>query len=123
MTFWPLAPSFFSASSLGETAVISWTMIEADTQGMTLSAKTVIRPRLRAIGLLRHLLHLLDRLRQLDRAARRLDRRLGLGRGAVELQRQLGLELALAEQAYAVERPAKDLGRDQRRAVDRLRRI
>jgi len=42
--FRPLSPSFFSASSVGTTAVISCMMIDAEMYGMILSAKMVIRP-------------------------------------------------------------------------------
>ena len=40
----PLSPSFFSASRVGDTAVKSWMMIDAEMYGMMLSAKIVIRP-------------------------------------------------------------------------------
>jgi len=42
--FRPLSPSFFSASSVGETAVNSWRMIDDEIYGMMPSAKIVIRP-------------------------------------------------------------------------------
>ena len=40
----PLSPSFFSASRVGDTAVKSWMMIEAEMYGMMFSAKIVMRP-------------------------------------------------------------------------------
>ena len=39
----PCSPSFLSASSVGETVVISWMMIEAEMYGMMLSANIAIR--------------------------------------------------------------------------------
>ena len=39
----PDSPSFLSASSVGETVVINWMMIEAEMYGMMLSAKIAIR--------------------------------------------------------------------------------
>ena len=41
----PASPSFFSASTCGETAVISWRMIEAEMYGMMPSAKIDMRAR------------------------------------------------------------------------------
>ncbi len=40
----PLSPSFFNASRVGDTAVKSWMMIEAEMYGMMFSAKIVILP-------------------------------------------------------------------------------
>ncbi len=40
----PDSPSFFSASKVGETAVKSCMMIDAEMYGMMLSAKIVMRP-------------------------------------------------------------------------------
>ena len=42
----PLSPSFFSVSSDGMAADISWMMMEALIYGMMVSAKTVMRLRL-----------------------------------------------------------------------------
>ena len=39
----PASPSFLSASSVGETVVISWMMIDAEMYGMMLSAKIAMR--------------------------------------------------------------------------------
>ena len=39
----PASPSFFSASSCGETVVRSWMMIDADMYGMMFSAKIAMR--------------------------------------------------------------------------------
>ena len=55
-----------------------------------------------------------------NRAAGLLDRRLGLGAGVIDGQRQLGLQLALAQQAHAVQRTADETGRHQRRDVHGL---
>ena len=40
----PDSPSFFHASSVGDTVVINWIMIDAEMYGMMLSAKIVMRP-------------------------------------------------------------------------------
>jgi hypothetical protein len=39
----PLSPSFFSASSCGDTLVSSWTIMEAEMYGMMLRAKIDMR--------------------------------------------------------------------------------
>jgi hypothetical protein len=43
MVLRPCSPSFLSCSSVGETVVISWMMIEAEMYGMMFSAKIAIR--------------------------------------------------------------------------------
>ena len=43
MTLRPCSPSFLSCSSVGDTVVISWMMIEAEMYGMMLSAKIAMR--------------------------------------------------------------------------------
>ena len=43
MTLRPCSPSFLSASSVGETVVINWMMIEAEMYGMMFSAKIAMR--------------------------------------------------------------------------------
>ena len=43
MTLRPCSPSFFSCSSVGDTVVISWMMIEAEMYGMMFSAKIAMR--------------------------------------------------------------------------------
>jgi hypothetical protein len=39
----PASPSFFSASSCGETVVSSWIMMEAEIYGMMFKAKIAMR--------------------------------------------------------------------------------
>ena len=39
----PCSPSFLSCSSVGDTVVISWMMIEAEMYGMMFSAKIAMR--------------------------------------------------------------------------------
>ena len=43
MTLRPCSPSFLSCSSVGDTVVINWMMIEAEMYGMMFSAKIAIR--------------------------------------------------------------------------------
>jgi hypothetical protein len=43
MVLRPCSPSFFNVSSVDDTVVISWMMMEAEIYGMMLSAKIAIR--------------------------------------------------------------------------------
>ena len=43
MVLRPASPSFFRASSVGDTVVISWMMMEAEIYGMMFSAKIAMR--------------------------------------------------------------------------------
>jgi hypothetical protein len=52
-----------------------------------------------------------------------LDRSFGLGAGVIDGQRQLGFELALAQQAHAIERAADEAGGHQHRGIHGLARI